>query len=250
MKIQEVILRALARKITWYQAAEILGISDRHMRRYDGLFDRRRGQPSPRCVPLALVEQVLGLYRGAGAGTKRAQLRHLAGTVAAGVTPGGNQHAGRGECISAGGLRGRVQPTVSSARRTTRQRVCGAPQPGSGSDLRPAVRAHGESRQYGQHSESQLADRSGALASQPGGLQRDRAPALGRDLQPRPTDRTGWAATTHKARLWRKIKRGADGLWKRRGVEKSKNRLSHPAWKSRKTRGIPTFPQPRLRLVL
>jgi hypothetical protein len=46
MKVQEVMLRAMARKITWYQAAEILGISDRHMRRwreryeefgYDGL---------------------------------------------------------------------------------------------------------------------------------------------------------------------------------------------------------------------
>jgi len=36
-----------------------------------------------------------------------------------------------------------------------------------------------------------------------------------------------------------------DGLWKRRGLEKSKNRLSHPARKSRKPRGIPTFPQPR-----
>jgi len=54
MKVQEVILRAMARKITWYQAAEIIGISDRHMRRwreryeefgYDGLSDRRRGQP-------------------------------------------------------------------------------------------------------------------------------------------------------------------------------------------------------------
>jgi len=52
MKVQEVILRAMARKITWWQAAEIIGISDRHMRRwreryeefgYDGLFDRRRG---------------------------------------------------------------------------------------------------------------------------------------------------------------------------------------------------------------
>ena len=72
MKVQEVILRAMARKITWYQAAEIIGISDRHMRRwreryeefgYDGLFDRRRGQPSPKRVPLGLVEQVLGLYR-------------------------------------------------------------------------------------------------------------------------------------------------------------------------------------------
>ena len=28
MKIQEVILRAIARKITWWQAAEIIGISD------------------------------------------------------------------------------------------------------------------------------------------------------------------------------------------------------------------------------
>src|SRR2546423_576549 len=72
MKVQEVILRAMARQITWWQAAEIIGISDRHMRRwreryeefgYDGLFDRRRGQPSPKRVPLALVEQVLGLYR-------------------------------------------------------------------------------------------------------------------------------------------------------------------------------------------
>lgn len=72
MKIQEVLLRAMARKITWFQAAEILGFTDRHLRRirekyeefgYDGLFDRRRGQPSPKRVPLATVEQVLGLYR-------------------------------------------------------------------------------------------------------------------------------------------------------------------------------------------
>src|SRR5438445_13197653 len=72
MKVQEVILRAMAKRITWWQAAEIIGISDRHMRRwreryeefgYDGLFDRRRGKPSPKRVPLALVEQILGLYR-------------------------------------------------------------------------------------------------------------------------------------------------------------------------------------------
>ena len=72
MKIQEVILRAIGKRITWWQAAEIIGISDRQMRRwkrryercgYDGLYDRRRGQPSPRRVPLATVEQVLGLYR-------------------------------------------------------------------------------------------------------------------------------------------------------------------------------------------
>jgi len=72
MKVQEVMLRAMAKKITWWQAAEIIGISDRQMRRwreryeefgYDGLFDRRRGTPSPKRVPLAMVEQVLGLYR-------------------------------------------------------------------------------------------------------------------------------------------------------------------------------------------
>jgi transposase len=72
MKVQEVILRAMAKKITWWQAAEILGISDRQMRRwkkryeaygYDGLYDRRRGQPSPRRVPVERVEKVLELYR-------------------------------------------------------------------------------------------------------------------------------------------------------------------------------------------
>jgi transposase len=72
MKIQEVILRAMAKKITWWQAAEIIGMGDRQMRRlhwryrehgYDGLLDRRVGKPSPKRVPLALVEQVLGLYQ-------------------------------------------------------------------------------------------------------------------------------------------------------------------------------------------
>jgi transposase len=72
MKVQDVILQAMAKKITWWQAAEILGISDRHMRRwreryveegYDGLKDRRRGQPSRRRVPVATVEKVFTLYR-------------------------------------------------------------------------------------------------------------------------------------------------------------------------------------------
>ena len=72
MKVQEVILRALAKKITWWQAAGIIGISDRQMRRwreryeefgFRGLFDRRRGKPSPKRVPVAVVENVLGLYR-------------------------------------------------------------------------------------------------------------------------------------------------------------------------------------------
>src|ERR1019366_6898129 len=72
MKIQEVILRAMGKKITWWQAAEIIGISDRQMRRwkrryeqygYDGLYDRRRGKPSPRRGPVGTVEKMLELYR-------------------------------------------------------------------------------------------------------------------------------------------------------------------------------------------
>src|ERR1700692_4608101 len=72
MKVQEVILRAMAKKITWWQAAEIIGISDRQMRRwreryeefgFRGLFDRRRGKPSPKRVRVEVVEKVLGLYR-------------------------------------------------------------------------------------------------------------------------------------------------------------------------------------------
>ena len=72
MKVQEVILRAISGQILWMQAAEIIGISDRSMRRwkqryedygYDGLFDRRPKKPSPKKVPWAEVEKVLRLYR-------------------------------------------------------------------------------------------------------------------------------------------------------------------------------------------
>lgn len=72
MKLQDVMLRAMAKRITWYQAAEILGISCRQMLRwqtrfkhegYEGLFDRRRGVPSPKRVPLETVERVLRLYQ-------------------------------------------------------------------------------------------------------------------------------------------------------------------------------------------
>src|SRR5579863_3368733 len=61
MKVQEVLLRAVAKKLTWWQAAEIIGISDRQLRRwreryeehgYDGLMDRRRGRPSEKRVPM------------------------------------------------------------------------------------------------------------------------------------------------------------------------------------------------------
>jgi len=72
MKVQEVILRVISGQINWVQAAEILGISCRQIRRwkvryelygYDGLYDRRRKVPSPKRVPLDKAEKVLKLYR-------------------------------------------------------------------------------------------------------------------------------------------------------------------------------------------
>jgi len=72
MKIKEVITRAISGSINWIQAAEILGMSDRQLRRwrirwdkggYDGLYDQRAKRPSPRRVPMADAEKVLGLYR-------------------------------------------------------------------------------------------------------------------------------------------------------------------------------------------
>src|SRR3982074_1881362 len=70
MKLQDVLLKAMAKKITWWEAAEIIGVTDRTMRRwrerletegYSGLVDRRKGKPSDRRVPLAKVEEVLRL---------------------------------------------------------------------------------------------------------------------------------------------------------------------------------------------
>jgi transposase len=54
MKVQDVLLKAMAKKITWWEAAEIIGVTDRTMRRwrerfesdgYSGLVDRRKGKP-------------------------------------------------------------------------------------------------------------------------------------------------------------------------------------------------------------
>ena len=72
MKLQDVLLKAMAKKITWWTAAEIIGVSDRTMRRwrerleeegYKGLADRRKGKPSFRRVPFKTVEEVLRLYQ-------------------------------------------------------------------------------------------------------------------------------------------------------------------------------------------
>ena len=72
MKVQDVILKAMAKKISWLEAAEIIGVCDRTMRRmresyqefgYNGLVDRRKGRHSLHRVPMATAEEVLRLYR-------------------------------------------------------------------------------------------------------------------------------------------------------------------------------------------
>lgn len=72
MQIKEVLLRAMNKEYSWLQAAEILGITPRGLRRlrqrmerfgYQGLVDRRRGRPSPRLTPVPEVERILALYR-------------------------------------------------------------------------------------------------------------------------------------------------------------------------------------------
>jgi transposase len=72
MKVKEVIFRAISGEYTWLQAAEILGMNPRSLRRwrqrmelygYAGLIDMRRGIPSPRRAPVAEIERIVRLYR-------------------------------------------------------------------------------------------------------------------------------------------------------------------------------------------
>ena len=72
MKIKEVITRAMSGQINWMEAAEIIGITDRSMRRwrkrlstggYEDLLDRRTRRPSAKRIDIAVVEKVLRLYR-------------------------------------------------------------------------------------------------------------------------------------------------------------------------------------------
>lgn len=72
MKLHDVLLKAMAKKITWWEAAEIIGVTDRTMRRwrerlekggYSGLVDRRKAKPSDKRVPMELVAEVLRLYQ-------------------------------------------------------------------------------------------------------------------------------------------------------------------------------------------
>jgi len=72
MKLQDILLKAMAKKISWMEAAEIAGVTDRTMRRireryqehgYTGLFDQRKGKRSIHRIPMETAEEVLRLYQ-------------------------------------------------------------------------------------------------------------------------------------------------------------------------------------------
>src|SRR5580658_41452 len=82
MKVQEVILRAMAKEITWWQAAEIMGISDRSMRRWKERYAEHGIELSYTWVKVAL--QGAGLVkkgRKRGAHRKRRARRPLPGML-------------------------------------------------------------------------------------------------------------------------------------------------------------------------
>lgn len=72
MTRKEVIVRAIAKEITWMKAAWICGITARHMRRlkerylahgYDGLVDQRGGRPRRKRIPVETIERICTLKR-------------------------------------------------------------------------------------------------------------------------------------------------------------------------------------------
>ena len=73
MRVREVLMRAVQREISWIQAADILGISARNMRRWkvkfetaglEGVLDRRTlGHANPRRVRRDELERLLALYQ-------------------------------------------------------------------------------------------------------------------------------------------------------------------------------------------
>src|ERR1700688_16262 len=72
MTRNEVIMHAIAGKLTWIQAAEVCGITARQMRRmklryeahgYDGLVDRRGGRPRRKRIAVKTLEELCRLKR-------------------------------------------------------------------------------------------------------------------------------------------------------------------------------------------
>src|ERR1700690_2500509 len=76
MKLQDGILKAMAKKLSWMEAAEIAGMSVRNMQRmreryrehgYSGLFDRRRGKTA---ITGCRWRPPNGYWRGTGTSTR------------------------------------------------------------------------------------------------------------------------------------------------------------------------------------
>jgi transposase len=72
MTRKEVIVRAIAKELSWIQAAQICGVTERQMRRlkqryeehgYDGLVDGRGGRPRRKRIALGTIEQLCALKR-------------------------------------------------------------------------------------------------------------------------------------------------------------------------------------------
>lgn len=72
MTRKEVIIKAIEGKLTWIQAAGVLGITARHMRRlkqkfekhgYGGLRDHRGGKPRRKRIPVKTIEELCRLKR-------------------------------------------------------------------------------------------------------------------------------------------------------------------------------------------
>src|SRR5512144_2559741 len=72
MTRKEVIVRAIEGQLTWIAAADILGITPRHLRRvkerwerhgYGGLVDQRSGRPRRKRIPIATIRQLCRLRR-------------------------------------------------------------------------------------------------------------------------------------------------------------------------------------------
>src|SRR4051812_16931274 len=72
MTVQEVVLRAMQGRLTWSQAADIIGVTPRHMRRmkrlfeikgYDGIVDHRGSTPRRKRIRLEIIDKLCRLKR-------------------------------------------------------------------------------------------------------------------------------------------------------------------------------------------
>ena len=104
MRMQDVILRAMSGEMHWFQAADILGMTPRNLRRwkeryekwgYNDLVDQRRC-PSTRRVPTEQLERVLHLYRERYRGFNGRHFHEIVRREPDGIRVLGDRHRGCG----------------------------------------------------------------------------------------------------------------------------------------------------------